>query len=91
MLCLDWGTHLEAVAERPEMGDFIRGLVRFARVLFFDMRGVGMSSSVAGGVPIETWIDDLVAVMDAAGSDRATLVGPRPEHPDGRHGGRDAS
>ena len=74
VLCLDWGTHLEAVAEQPEMGDFVRALARFSRVLFFDMRGVGMSSSVAGGVPIESWMDDLVAVMDAAGSERATLV-----------------
>ena len=74
VLSLDWGTHLEAVTERPEMSDFIRALVRFARVLFFDMRGVGMSSAVARGVPIESWMDDLVAVMDAAGSDRATLV-----------------
>jgi class 3 adenylate cyclase/predicted alpha/beta hydrolase family esterase len=71
---LDWGTHLEAVAERPEMSDFVRALVRFARVLFFDMRGVGMSSSVAEGVPIESWMDDLLAVMDAAGSEKATLI-----------------
>jgi class 3 adenylate cyclase len=74
VLCLDWGTHLEAVAERPEMGDFILAVARFARVLFFDMRGVGMSSSVAEGVPIESWMDDLVAVMDAAGSERATIL-----------------
>ena len=71
---LDWGTDLEAVAERPEMSDFVRSLVRFARVLFFDMRGVGMSSSVADGVPIESWMDDLVAVMDAVGSQQATLI-----------------
>jgi class 3 adenylate cyclase len=71
---LDWGTHLEAVAERPEMSDFVRALVRFSRVLFFDMRGVGMSSSVAEGVPIESWMDDLVAVMNATGSEKATLV-----------------
>ena len=74
VLCLDWGTHLEAVADRPELSDFIRGLVRFARVLFFDMRGVGMSSYVAEGVPIESWMDDLVAVMDATGSETATLI-----------------
>jgi class 3 adenylate cyclase len=74
VLSLDWGTHLEAVADRPEMSDFIRALVRFARVLFFDMRGVGMSTSLSVGVPIESWMDDLVAVMDAAGSDQATLI-----------------
>jgi class 3 adenylate cyclase len=56
------------------MGDFLRALVRFSRVLFFDMRGVGMSSSVAEGVPIESWMDDLVAVMNATGSEKATLV-----------------
>ena len=74
VLCLDWGTHLEAVADQPEISDFVRALVRFARVLFFDMRGVGMSTSVAEGVPIESWMDDLVAVMDAAASQRATLL-----------------
>ena len=71
---LDWGTHLEAVSERPEMSDFVRELIRFARVLFFDLRGVGMSSSAADGVPIESWMDDLVAVMDAVGSEKATLI-----------------
>ncbi len=74
VLSLDWGTHLEAVAERPELSDFVRALARFSRVLFFDMRGVGMSSSVAEGVPIESWMDDLVAVMNATGSEKATLV-----------------
>jgi class 3 adenylate cyclase/predicted alpha/beta hydrolase family esterase len=74
VVSLDWGSHLEAVADRPEMAEFIRSLVRFARVLFFDMRGVGMSTSVGGGVPIESWMDDLVAVLDSAGSDEATLL-----------------
>jgi class 3 adenylate cyclase len=74
VLSLDWGSHLEAVSERPEMADFVRALSRIARVLFFDMRGVGMSTSVGHGVPIESWMDDLVAVMDAVGSERATLL-----------------
>jgi class 3 adenylate cyclase len=57
------------------MGEFIQGLNRFSRLLWFDMRGVGMSSSVAGGVlPIESWMDDLLAVMDAAASDQATIL-----------------
>ncbi|MGH3017483.1 MAG: alpha/beta fold hydrolase, partial [Gaiellaceae bacterium] len=75
VLSFDWGSHLEAVAAQPLMGEFIRGLTRFSRLLWFDMRGVGMSSSVAGGVmPIESWMDDLLAVMDAAGSDEASLL-----------------
>jgi class 3 adenylate cyclase/pimeloyl-ACP methyl ester carboxylesterase len=74
VLSLDWGSHLEAIADRPEMADFIRAVARFARILFFDMRGVGMSSSAAVAVPIESWMDDLVAVMDVARSERATLI-----------------
>ncbi len=75
VVSFDWGSHLEAVAEQPLMGELIQGLARFSRLLWFDMRGVGMSSSVAGGVmPIESWMDDLLAVMDAARSETATLI-----------------
>ena len=75
VLIYDWGSHLEAVAEQPLMSEFLQELGRFSRVLWFDIRGVGMSSSVAGGViPIESWMDDLLAVMDAAESDKATLL-----------------
>ena len=92
MLSFDWGSHLEAVAEQPLMGEFIQGLTRFSRVLWFDMRGVGMSSSVAGGVlPIESWMDDLLAVMDAEASDKATLLAQGSAVADGRDGCRDPS
>jgi class 3 adenylate cyclase len=71
---LDWASHLEAVAEQPFMAEWLAALARFARVLWFDMRGIGMSGPVTGGNPVEGWMDDLVAVMDAAGSRKATLV-----------------
>jgi len=71
---LDWGSHLEAVAEQPFMAELLAGLGRFARMLWFDMRGIGMSGPVTGGSPVEGWMDDLRAVMDAAGSARAALV-----------------
>jgi class 3 adenylate cyclase len=74
VLSYDWGTHLEALAEQPLLEAFLRSLARFSRVLWFDMRGIGMSSPVVGDAPIEWWMDDLVAVMDAEGSERATLV-----------------
>jgi class 3 adenylate cyclase len=73
VLAYDWGSHLEAVAEQPMFEEFHQALARFARVLWFDMRGIGMSSPVVGDVPIESWMDDLVAVMDAEGSTEATL------------------
>jgi class 3 adenylate cyclase len=74
VLSYDWGTHLEALAEQPLFESFVLSLARFARVLWFDMRGIGMSSPVVGDPPIEWWMDDLVAVMDAEGSETATLV-----------------
>ncbi|HEU4972897.1 MAG TPA: adenylate/guanylate cyclase domain-containing protein [Gaiellaceae bacterium] len=74
VLSYDWGTHLEALAEQPLFEAFLLSLARFSRVLWFDMRGIGMSSSVVGDPPIEWWMDDLVAVMDAEGSETATLV-----------------
>jgi class 3 adenylate cyclase len=75
VMVFDWASHLEAVAELPEFEEFLRSLAEFARVIWFDMRGIGMSDSVGGGVmPVESWVDDLVAVMDAAGAPRATLV-----------------
>jgi class 3 adenylate cyclase len=74
VLIYDWASHIEAVAEQPIFDEFIRSLARFSRVVWFDMRGIGMSAPVVGDAPIESWMDDLVAVMDAAGSERATLV-----------------
>jgi class 3 adenylate cyclase len=75
VMVFDWASHLEAVAELPDFEDFLRSLAEFARVIWFDMRGIGMSDSVGGGVmPVESWVDDLLAVMDATGSSQATLV-----------------
>jgi class 3 adenylate cyclase len=71
---LDWGSHLEALAEQPFISEFLAALARFARVLWFDMRGIGMSGPVTGGSSVEGWMDDLRAVMDVAGSKCATLV-----------------
>lgn len=75
VMVLDWASHLEAVADLPDFEENLRSLAEFARVIWFDMRGIGMSDSVGGGVmPVESWVDDLVAVMDAAESSKATLV-----------------
>jgi pimeloyl-ACP methyl ester carboxylesterase len=55
--------------------ELVSSLERFARVLWFDMRGIGLSDRAleAPAVP-EDWLDDVAAVMDAAGSERAALV-----------------
>ncbi len=75
VVVLDWASHLEAVTELPEFEDLLRSLARFGRVIWFDPRGIGMSDSAEGGVmPVESWVEDLLAVMDVTGSRRATLV-----------------
>src|SRR5215475_1622493 len=74
VLVYDWASHLEAIAEQPLFEEFIRALARFSRLVWFDMRGIGMSAPVVGDPPIELWMDDLAAVMSAVGSERATLI-----------------
>ena len=47
----------------------------FARLIIFDKRGTGMSDKVEDGFSLEARMDDVRAVMDAAGSERAAIVG----------------
>ena len=75
VLVLDWASHLEAVWEQPFIREFVSSVNRYARVLWFDMRGVGLSERVVDpAVAPEEWMDDVGAVMDAVGSERATLI-----------------
>lgn len=75
VLALDWASHLEEIVAHPQWREFVGGLERFARVLLFDLRGIGMSGGVASAnAALESWMDDVVAVMDAAGSSRAAFV-----------------
>jgi len=53
----------------------IERLSSFSRLIRFDKRGTGMSDRVEGVPTLETRMDDVRAVMDAAGSDRAALLG----------------
>jgi pimeloyl-ACP methyl ester carboxylesterase len=50
-------------------------LASFARLIRFDKRGTGMSDQVSAATPLETRMDDVRAVMDAVGSERAAMVG----------------
>jgi pimeloyl-ACP methyl ester carboxylesterase len=75
VLVLDWASQLEAIWEQPFIREIVNYLNRFARVLWFDMRGIGLSDRVAHeAVAAEDWVEDVFAVMDAAQSDRATLI-----------------
>lgn len=68
-------SHLEAVWEHPLMAGFYRGLAAFARVIIFDKRGTGLSDPVSGAPTLEERMGDVLAVMNAAGSERAAVFG----------------
>jgi class 3 adenylate cyclase len=68
-------SHLDLLWESPAQERFVNRLGSFARVILFDRRGVGLSDPVAGAPTLEERMDDVRAVMDAAGSQRAALLG----------------
>ena len=68
-------THVELVWEHEPARRFLEGLASFARVINFDRRGSGLSDPVADAPTLEQRMDDVRAVMDAAGSERAALFG----------------
>ena len=72
-----WITHLELAWEDPLEAAFLRRLASFSRLIVFDKRGTGLSDRVpVNELPIlEERMDDVRAVMDAAGSERAALLG----------------
>ena len=70
-----WLSHLEVLWEYGSEARFYRGMARFARVIMMDQRGVGLSDKMKGLPDLETRMDDVRAVLDAAGSTRTALWG----------------
>jgi pimeloyl-ACP methyl ester carboxylesterase len=68
-------THVELLWEAEPSARFLEALGSFARVINFDRRGSGLSDPVPGAPTLEERMDDVRAVMDAAGSERAVLMG----------------
>ena len=67
-------SHLEVQWEAPESAAILRRLSSFCRLIRFDKRGTGLSDR--GPIPtLEQRMDDVRAVMDAVGSERAALLG----------------
>lgn len=75
VLAFPFLSHLDLLWESPALAHFVRRLGSFARVILFDRRGVGLSDPVKGAPTLEERMDDVRAVMDAAGSERAALLG----------------
>lgn len=72
-----WISHVEMAWEVPPLARFLRRLARFARLILIDKRGTGMSDPLPRhrAPTLEERMDDVRAVMDAARSTRATLLG----------------
>jgi pimeloyl-ACP methyl ester carboxylesterase len=68
-------SHLEYRWEDPGLARALTRLASFARLITFDKRGTGLSDRTAGLATLEERMDDVRAVMDAAGSERAALFG----------------
>jgi class 3 adenylate cyclase len=68
-------SHVELAWRIPDTAAYISRLSSFSRTIRFDKRGTGMSDRVSGTPTLETRMDDVRAVMDAVGSERAALLG----------------
>src|SRR3954451_17008586 len=68
-------SNIEHYWEMPGVPDLLERLASFARVVMFDKRGSGLSAPAAAPPPLEQRMDDMQAVMDAAGLERAALFG----------------
>lgn len=74
---MGWISHLEYFWEEPHFAAFLDRLASFSRLILFDKRGTGLSDRVPlNELPtLEQRMEDVHAVMDAVGSERAVLIG----------------
>ena len=70
-----WISNVEYGWENPDFARFFTRLSSFCRLIMFDKRGTGLSDREVGFPTLEQRTDDIRAVMDAAGSEKATLFG----------------
>lgn len=72
-----WVSNVELMWERPASARFLDRLASFSRLILFDKRGTGLSDRVPNDrLPtLEQRMDDVRAVMDAVGSERAVIFG----------------
>jgi class 3 adenylate cyclase len=68
---------IEAMWEQPDYHRFLERLGSFARVICIDQRGTGSSDPVSlSELPtLEVWADDVITTMEAAGSEKASVLG----------------
>jgi class 3 adenylate cyclase/pimeloyl-ACP methyl ester carboxylesterase len=75
VLVPQWLSNIEQYWDHPTASYFLRRLASFCRLILFDKRGTGLSDPADTTQPLEERMDDVLAVMDAVGSERAVLFG----------------
>jgi pimeloyl-ACP methyl ester carboxylesterase len=70
-----WFSHMDLQWEDRLMTRWLERLASFSRLILFDKRGVGLSDPVAAAPTLDERMEDIRAVMDAAGSERAAIFG----------------
>jgi class 3 adenylate cyclase len=66
-------SHIEHLWEEPALARLLERQAQFARLILVDRRGTGLSDPLAGPLELEDEVEDLAAVLDAVGSERAAL------------------
>ena len=70
-----WVSNIDLMWENPQLVAFFQGLAEFATIILFDKRGTGLSDRVSELSSLEDRMDDIRAVMDAVGIQKAALFG----------------
>ena len=76
LVIVDGFIPIDTMDDEPRFARSMSRLNSFARLIRFDRRGVGLSDPVSPASPptLEQWVEDAIAVLDAAGSERAVVV-----------------
>src|SRR6187200_2925367 len=72
---MGWVSNVEMFWDDPSMSHFLTHLASFSRLILFDKRGTGLSDKVSQLPTLEQRMDDVRAVMDTVGSQKAALFG----------------
>lgn len=70
-----WFSNIDLLEDHPTIAAGFERLASFARVILYDRRGSRLSDRLCGHATLEEGMDDLLAVLDAVGSERVALLG----------------
>ena len=75
VIILGFVSHVERVWDEPRCRTFLTALSKIGRLILFDRRGIGLSDRIGAPPTTKATAEDLLTVMDAAGSRRAVVIG----------------